>query len=80
MKILLQILTVLVGLEFFYIMYLETIATTSKKTAQIFKMSQEELSQKNVIRTRAFITDSLASWSSWPLPSLARPFCKLSWG
>lgn len=48
MKTLLQILTVLVGLEFFYIMYLETIATTSKKTAQVFKMSQEELSQKNV--------------------------------
>ena len=46
MKILLQILTVLVGLEFFYIMYLETIATTSKKTAQVFQMSQEELSQK----------------------------------
>ncbi|MCT3504590.1 DUF1304 domain-containing protein, partial [Lactobacillus delbrueckii subsp. lactis] len=32
MKIALQVLACLVAVEFFYIMYLETFATTSKKT------------------------------------------------
>ncbi|GHV98086.1 membrane protein [Lactobacillus nasalidis] len=45
MKIVLQILACLVAAEFFYIMYLETIATTSAKTAQVFQISQEELSR-----------------------------------
>ncbi|MGM9905789.1 DUF1304 domain-containing protein [Lactobacillus sp.] len=43
MKIALQILACLVAAEFFYIMYLETFATTSKKTAEVFQISQEEL-------------------------------------
>ena len=38
----------LVALQFFYIMFLETFATTSETTARIFGMSQEELEQKSV--------------------------------
>lgn len=48
MKIALQVLACLVAVEFFYIMYLETFATTSKKTAEVFQMDQEELSQPSV--------------------------------
>lgn len=45
MKIALQVLACLVAVEFFYIMYLETFATTSKKTAEVFQMDQKELSR-----------------------------------
>lgn len=48
MKIALQVLACLVAVEFFYIMYLETFATTSKKTAKVFQMDQEELSRPSV--------------------------------
>ena len=48
MTTLTKIAATLVALEFFYIMYLETMATTSKKTASIFGMSQEELARKSV--------------------------------
>ena len=48
MKISLQVLACLVAVEFFYIMYLETFATTSKKTAEVFQMDQEELSRPSV--------------------------------
>lgn len=48
MKIALQVLSCLVAVEFFYIMYLETFATTSKKTAEVFQMDQEELSRPSV--------------------------------
>ncbi|MEE8814517.1 MAG: DUF1304 domain-containing protein [Lactobacillus delbrueckii] len=48
MKIALQVLACLVAVEFFYIMYLETFATTSKKTAEVFQMDQEELSRSSV--------------------------------
>lgn len=48
MPILTKIAATLVALEFFYIMYLETMATTSKKTASVFGMSQEELARKSV--------------------------------
>lgn len=37
-----------VALEFFYIFYLETIATTSAATARVFKMSREELARPSV--------------------------------
>ena len=42
------ILGTLVALEFFYIFYLETITTTSSKTARVFKMQEEELSRPSV--------------------------------
>ncbi len=42
------VLSVLVALEFFYIMYLETFATASASTARVFGMSQEELENKNL--------------------------------
>ncbi len=48
MKIALQVLACLVAVEFFYIMYLETFATTSKKTAEVFQINQEELSRPSV--------------------------------
>ena len=48
MKIALQVLACLVAVEFFYIMYLDTFATTSKKTAEVFQMDQEELSRPSV--------------------------------
>ena len=41
MNIVSVILTVLVALEFFYIMYLETFATTSASTSRVFKISKE---------------------------------------
>ncbi len=42
------ILATLVALEFLYIMYLETFATTSGTTARVFGMSKEELERKSV--------------------------------
>ena len=42
------ILGTLVALEFFYIFYLETIATTSSNTARVFKMQEEELRRPSV--------------------------------
>lgn len=41
-------LIVLVALEFFYILYLETFATTSASTARVFNMSQDELRRPSV--------------------------------
>lgn len=43
-----QILVTLVALEFFFIMYLETCATTSKRTAKVFNMDKEELARPSV--------------------------------
>lgn len=48
MSIIIKLFATLVALEFFYIMYLETIATTSKKTGKVFGMSGEELERKTV--------------------------------
>ncbi|MFC3932542.1 DUF1304 domain-containing protein [Streptococcus dentapri] len=45
MSIYTTILSILVALEFFYIMYLETLATTSANTSRVFGISQEELRQ-----------------------------------
>ena len=42
------ILAVLVAAEFCFIFYLETIATTSARTAEVFNMTQEELSRDSV--------------------------------
>ncbi len=46
MQIIINILATLVGLEFLYIMYLETFATTSAHTTSTFGMSAEDLKQK----------------------------------
>ncbi|MWV61410.1 DUF1304 family protein [Helicobacter saguini] len=35
-------------LEFFYILYLETFATSSHATSRVFKIPQEKLSEKNL--------------------------------
>lgn len=48
MSIITLILAVLVALEHFYIMYLETFATQSKATARVFNMSEEELQRESV--------------------------------
>ena len=48
MSIFTIISAILVALEFFYIMYLETFATASKITARVFNMTQEELEREAV--------------------------------
>lgn len=48
MNLVTKILSICVALEFLYIFYLETIATTSAKTSKVFGMTKQELSQKNV--------------------------------
>mgnify|MGYP003533470376 FL=1 len=42
------ILGTMVALEFFFILYLETFATTSDKTSKVFNMEKEELERKSV--------------------------------
>ena len=48
MSILAIILTVLVALLFFYIMYLETFATDSDSTSRVFNIEKEELQRPNL--------------------------------
>jgi len=48
MNIFTIVFAVLVALEFFFIMYLETVATTSAKTAAVFGMEVADLQNKNV--------------------------------
>ena len=48
MSIITIFLGTLVALEFFYIFYLETMATTSSNTARVFKMEEEELRRPSV--------------------------------
>ena len=48
MNIVTLILGTLTALEFFYIMYLETFATASEKTAKVFGMSRDELNRSTV--------------------------------
>ncbi|SDW77189.1 DUF1304 domain-containing protein [Streptococcus equinus] len=48
MSIITIVLAILVALEHFYIMYLETFATQSKATAHVFNMSEEELQRESV--------------------------------
>lgn len=48
MSVITKIFATLVALEFFYIFYLETIATTSEKTSKVFGMTKEELERPSV--------------------------------
>lgn len=48
MSIITTILVTLVAVEFFYIMYLETFATTSSATSRVFNLSREELSRPSL--------------------------------
>lgn len=48
MSIISTVLIVLVALEFFYIMYLETFANTSDATSRVFNMAKEELKRSSV--------------------------------
>jgi putative membrane protein len=48
MSIIIKVFATLVALDFFYIMYLETFATTSDKTSQVFGMTKDELSRESV--------------------------------
>ena len=66
MSIVTLILASLVALEFFYILYLETIATTSAATARVFGMSQEELEQQSV---ELVLTSSMRKLISFPIRS-----------
>ena len=84
MKIALQVLACLVAVEFFYIMYLETFATTSKKTAEVFQMDQEELSRPSVntlFKNQGIYNGLLAVLTliaAFALP-WARSSCSWSW-
>jgi len=48
MSIIIKILGTLVALEYFYILYLETFATASKRTAKVFNQTQDELRRPTV--------------------------------
>lgn len=48
MSIISTLFILFTALEFFYIMYLETFATTSPSTSKIFNMTIEELERKSV--------------------------------
>ncbi|SER93946.1 Protein of unknown function [Streptococcus gallolyticus] len=48
MSLITIILSLVVALEHFYIMYLETVATQSPATAHVFGLSQEELERESV--------------------------------
>lgn len=48
MSVLTKILALATALEFLFIMYLETFATTSKRTSEVFQMDRDELSRKSV--------------------------------
>jgi len=48
MSILTIVLSTFVALEFFFIMYLETFATTSERTAKVFGMTVNELENPRV--------------------------------
>ena len=48
MSIVIQLFATLVALEFLFIMYLETFATTSDRTSKVFGMSKEELARQSV--------------------------------
>ncbi|WP_349535565.1 DUF1304 domain-containing protein [Leuconostoc citreum] len=48
MNLIITIISLLVAVEFLYIMYLETFATTSPNTAKTFNMSETDLQSKKI--------------------------------
>ena len=48
MSIITTILTILVALLFFYIMYLETFATDSNSTSRVFNITKEEIKRPSL--------------------------------
>lgn len=48
MSVTTTVLTFLVALEFFYIMFIQTITTTSAQTSRIFNMERDELKGKSL--------------------------------
>lgn len=48
MSIIISIFSILVALEFLFIMYLEPFATTSSRTAETFSMSKDDLENEKV--------------------------------
>ncbi|WP_404975142.1 DUF1304 domain-containing protein [Weissella paramesenteroides] len=48
MRILIAVLSTLVALEFFFIMYLETFAKKSARTAKTFSMSRDDLANEKI--------------------------------
>ena len=48
MNLITKILAVLVAAEFFFIFYLETVATASERTSKVFGMDVEELKRSSV--------------------------------
>ncbi|MCC9623295.1 DUF1304 domain-containing protein [Thalassospira sp. MA62] len=48
MSTLTLVLGTLVAIEFFYIFYLETIATSSSSTSRVFRLSKDELTRDSV--------------------------------
>lgn len=60
MNIISIILTVLVAVLFFYIMYLETFATDSDSTSRVFNIDKEELKRPNLnilFKNQGYIMD-----------------------
>ncbi len=48
MELIIKIMGILVALEFMFIMYLETFATTSQQTGKTFHMTKNDLTDSNV--------------------------------
>lgn len=48
MELIIKALSILVAIEFIFIMYLETLATTSKKTAETFNLTEKDLMNTKV--------------------------------
>lgn len=75
MSILSQILGLLTAALFGYIMYLETLATTSPAIARVFKLSQEQLSEPrfNVLMRNQGIYNGCIALMLLPTPPCSLP-------
>ena len=71
MKLITDILVLLVALEFCFIFYLESIKTSSAKTASVFGMEEEELKRPSVdllFKNQGVYNLVIALISLWSLP------------